>query len=105
MDSLGCPSIRMRSMMPGLISSVSVVHRSWRYRSVQPRPPPPIGGDIFASRVAFLIPECRTPSAPKCAVHVSAEWLTPEEAQVLMTLGQLLRDGDYDAHHHIASAD
>ena len=27
-------------------------------------------------------------------------WLTPEEAKELMdTLGQLLRDGDYDAHH------
>jgi hypothetical protein len=32
-------------------------------------------------------------------------WLTPEEAKELMdTLGQLLRDGDYDAHHHISSA-
>jgi hypothetical protein len=33
-------------------------------------------------------------------------WLTPEEAKKLMgTLGQLLRDADYGAHHHVSSAD
>jgi hypothetical protein len=33
-------------------------------------------------------------------------WLTPGEAQKLMdTLGQLIRDSDYDAHHHFSSAD
>ena len=25
--------------------------------------------------------------------------------ELMDTLGQLLRDGDYDAHHHISSAD
>jgi hypothetical protein len=33
-------------------------------------------------------------------------WLTPDEAKELMdTLEQLLRDGDYTAHHHTSSAD
>jgi hypothetical protein len=33
-------------------------------------------------------------------------WLTPQEAKEFMdTLGQLLRDGNYDAPYHIASAD
>ena len=33
-------------------------------------------------------------------------WLTPQEDKGWMdTLGLLLRDGDYDAHHDIASED
>jgi hypothetical protein len=53
-----------------------------------------------------IIERMRIERQPGESMATAYLWLTPEEAKELMdTPGQLLRDGDCDAHHHISSTD
>jgi hypothetical protein len=53
-----------------------------------------------------MIGRMRIEGQPGESMATAYLWLTPEEAKELIdTLEQLLLDGDYDAHHHISSAD